>query len=96
MIIEICSQNRALEEVANMRTGEPVSIISIVSSDEKDVEFDSSSLNDKGTVLLTTFASKVVRRTVPLSTFLSSAMIYEEHKKGACAGRLRTGSRPGP
>ena len=35
MIIEICSQNRALEEVANMRTGEPVSIISIVSSDEK-------------------------------------------------------------
>ena len=71
MIIEICSQNRALEEVANMRTGEPVSIISIVSSDEKDVEFD-------------------------LSTFLSSAMIYEEHKKGACAGRLRTGSRPGP
>ena len=40
MIIEICSQNRALEEVANMRTGEPVSIISIVSSDEKDVEFD--------------------------------------------------------
>ena len=38
MIIEICSQNRALEEVANMRTGEPVSIISIVSSDEKDVD----------------------------------------------------------
>ena len=44
MIIEICSQNRALEEVANMRTGEPVSIISIVSSDEKDVEFDADDI----------------------------------------------------
>ena len=39
MIIEICSQNRALEEAADIKSGEPVSIISIVSSDEKDVEF---------------------------------------------------------
>ena len=39
MIIEICSQNRALEEVTNKPTGELVSVISIVSSDEKDVEF---------------------------------------------------------
>lgn len=40
MIIEVCSQNRALEEVTNIQTGELVSVISIVSSDEKDVEFD--------------------------------------------------------
>ena len=40
MIIEVCSQNRALEEVTNKPTGELVSVISIVSSDEKDVEFD--------------------------------------------------------
>ena len=40
MVIEICSQNRALEEVTNKPTGELVSVISIVSSDEKDVEFD--------------------------------------------------------
>ena len=39
MIIEICSKNRALEEVTNKPTGELVSVISIVSSDEKDVEF---------------------------------------------------------
>ena len=39
MIIEICSQNRALEEVINMPAGELISVISIVSSDEKDVEF---------------------------------------------------------
>ena len=39
MIIEICSQNRALEEAADIKSGEQVSIISIVSSDEKDVEF---------------------------------------------------------
>ena len=40
MIIEVCSQNRALEEVTNIQTGELVSVISIASSDEKDVEFD--------------------------------------------------------
>ena len=40
MIIEVCSQNSALEEVANIPAGELVSVISIVSSDEKDVEFD--------------------------------------------------------
>ena len=40
MTIEICSRDRALEEVTHMQTGELVSVISIVSSDEKDVEFD--------------------------------------------------------
>ena len=40
MIIEVCSQNRALKEVTNIQTGELVSVISIVSSDEKDVKFD--------------------------------------------------------
>lgn len=40
MIIEICSQDRALKEVTHMQTRELVSVISIVSSDEKDVEFD--------------------------------------------------------
>ena len=40
MIIEVCSQNSAHEEVANIPAGELVSVISIVSSDEKDVEFD--------------------------------------------------------
>lgn len=40
MIIEICSRKRALEEVTNTQPGELVSIISIVSSDEEDVEFD--------------------------------------------------------
>ena len=40
MLIEICSQNRALEEVAKIHTKKSVSIISIVSSDEKNVEFD--------------------------------------------------------
>ena len=40
MIIEVCSQNRALEEVTNMQQGELVSVISIVSTDEKDVEYD--------------------------------------------------------
>ena len=46
MIIEICSKERALEEVTNNRSGkrcgEQVSIISIVSSDEKDIEFSGS------------------------------------------------------
>ena len=40
MTIEICSRDRALEEVTHMQTGELVSVISIVSSDEKEVEFD--------------------------------------------------------
>lgn len=40
MLIEICSQNRALEEVAKIHPKKSVSIISIVSSDEKNVEFD--------------------------------------------------------
>lgn len=46
MIIEICSKERALEEVTNIRSGkrsgEQVSIISIVSSDENDIEFSGS------------------------------------------------------
>lgn len=39
MIIEICSQKKTLEEVTNLQEGELISIISIVSSDERDVEF---------------------------------------------------------
>ena len=93
MIIEICSQSAVKTEHSKK--------LLICAPENRFRSFQSyprmrKTCNDKGTVLLTTFASKVVRRTVPLSTFLSSAMIYEEHKKGACAGRLRTGSRPGP
>ena len=40
MLIEIYSKKRALEETANIQPEKSVSIISIVSSDEKDVEFD--------------------------------------------------------